>query len=204
MIRLRDPSSLNMPTISTLSSKSIVIRIGSPCPRPPGSLSQVSVKARPSDDIRMSLSVVCTSSEKSSASPSLNLADVRSMPWPFMPRIHPLVESTTVSGSFGIEASSAAPTSITGASSNPARRRPSSVLGSKTLRASFSSFLTLVHWRPSEPSMATISLRSSLRDSCSLRISISSSFRKARKRRLRIASAWVSVIPNRSIITSFG
>ena len=59
--------------------------------------------------------------------------------------IQPLVENTIVRGSFGIEASSAAPTSMMGASSKFARRRPSSVDGSNTLRASFSSFFTLVH-----------------------------------------------------------
>ena len=74
-------------------------------PRPPGSDAQASVYIRPFEAKSSSRSVVSACRRKRGPSPSLNLISASGSRWPFIARIQPISEQTTVTGSRSIIAS---------------------------------------------------------------------------------------------------
>ena len=92
-------------------------------PRPPGSVAQASVYIRPFEAKSSSLSVVSAWIRKRGASPSLNFSSAPGSRCPFIARIQPISEQTTVIGSRSTIASKAT-SSTSGASSKLVRRAP--------------------------------------------------------------------------------
>ena len=119
-------------------------------------------------------------------------------------RIQPLSDTTTVIGSRSTIASSIAASSCSGACAKLVRRLPSGVFGPKLVRTSLISAATFLHCSSSEPTSALSVLRSARRSLSSLRISISSSLRRLRRRMLRMASACTSVSLKVVISTGLG
>ena len=80
-------------------------RIGSPCPRPPGSLEASSVNTLPSLASTKIFEVVSAKNAVFNPSSPLNVAVDRSETWPFIARIQPFCDTTMVKGSRSIIAS---------------------------------------------------------------------------------------------------
>ena len=116
-------------TMSAVSSRSAISRIGSPAPRPPGSLAASRVNALPSVASTRIFDVVSVKNEVINASSPLKVAPARSATWPFSARIQPFCEMRIVTGSRSISAS-ASSTSISGGASK--RGAPLAELGVRT------------------------------------------------------------------------
>ena len=136
-----------------------------------------SVKNLPFVASSTSLSVVQALTALFKASPCLNSSFAKSSWWPRRALIQPFSEKMTVIGSFSTSAA-ARSRSISGASANVDRRRPSGVFFENFSRVSFTSSATRSHCRSSDLRSCLSSRRSFESLSCSARISTSSSLRK--------------------------
>ena len=134
----------------------------------------------------------------------LNAMFDRSSTWPRSARTQPFSDTTTVTGSRTIVASSIAASSCSGASAKSVRRLPIGVLRPYFSRSSLICAAIVSHCCFSDFTSSSSDFFSARSSLSSLRISISSSLRRLRSRMLRIASACTSVSLNVFIRTGFG
>ena len=183
--------------------RSIISRNGSPCPRPPGSRSTPTCKSGRWSRTRSAGRSSRRRPQSAAASPSLYFCSAAATLCPRTARIQPLAEHSTVTGSRSTSASAGISIGA-GAAAISVRRRPSGVSPPNSAAVSRTSLAIARHCLLSLASRAVSCASSAESASSSLRISISSSRRKARSRMFRIASAWISVSSQRTIISAFG